>query len=92
MESVDLWPTELRDIVPIKTLTSADGLVRIRFWQRKDGLFQFLIQKLYQAEDEGQSYSIWRPAYPPSGIFADLGSAEQDARRSSLWSDGAKAD
>jgi hypothetical protein len=92
MEAVDLWPTELRGVMPAKTLTSVDGLVRIHFWQRKDGRFQFLIQNLDQDEDGGQPYAIWRSKYPPSGFFADLDSAEQDARRSSVWSDGPVAD
>jgi hypothetical protein len=68
-----------------KTVTSADGRRRVHFLRRSDGLFQYSEEVLWDDEDQGQNYSIWKPQYPLSGVFPDEIVAEAEARRSLGW-------
>jgi hypothetical protein len=68
-----------------KTITSPDRKRRVHILRRGDGLFQFSEEILFEDEDQGQKYSIWKPQYPPSGVFPDEHSAELEARLTFKW-------
>jgi hypothetical protein len=69
----------------IKTLTSSDQKHRVHFTQREDGMVQYSEEYLWHDEDQGQKYTLWKPNYPPSGLFSDEITAEADARRQLSW-------
>jgi len=84
MEAIEDWPTELHGIPPIETQISGDGMQRVRFCRRADGMIQFFSQVLRRCETEGQEYFVWYVG-PVSGIYPDLDVAKKDAIRLVPW-------
>jgi hypothetical protein len=68
----------------VETLTSGDGVQRVRFIRRHDGAFQFFSQELRRCETEGQEYFVWF-AGSLSGLYPDLPTAKGDAYRLTPW-------
>jgi hypothetical protein len=83
-EAIEDWPWALRGVPPIETVTSGDGIYRLRFIRRFDGMIQFFTQELRRCETEGQEYWAWYSG-PLSGIYPDVETARQDAGRLVLW-------
>jgi hypothetical protein len=65
-----------------KVLSSADGKLRVVFYENENGLFQWIEQKIIPPDPDPE----WGPTHHiPSGYFARLDEAEGEARQIISW-------
>lgn len=70
-----------------KVLSSADGTLRVVFYEIENGLFQWIEQKIIPPDpDLGHPAPEWGPTrHIPSGYFARVDEAEGEARQIVGW-------
>jgi hypothetical protein len=84
MEAIEHWPWEVRGNPPIETIVSGDGVSRLHFVHAPGGTVRFFVQELRRLETMGQEYFAWY-SEALSGLYPDLETAKQDARRMVRW-------
>jgi len=72
----------------VKSITNADGKMRIDFFKRDDGHFVFVEMRRNTRDNPNDIWSdpeSWSPLPGPSSIFETLEIAEREAKSQIAW-------